>query len=333
MKTYTLKNTYKSGEDYSCDFPIDLVILWCDDTPEFRAKRIYWQNKLGLQQDENIIPERFETVDELKYLLRSVEMYAPWINHIFIVTDNQKPKWLNPQNEKVTIVDHTEFMPKNALPNFNASALEVYLFNIPNLSEHFLFANDDTMFARPVKPEDFFDKNGNPIARMRKDFLFTDNNHARMVLKGYACVEKKNNIKFKEKYHTHHNIDAYRRSYYEDFFHQYKKEMTATGNHKFRKDTDLHRTAIYVSDILQGKATLKLMDAQNTDSDILWTCSEGNVKKRICAKMICLNTPSDQSKRFLQYHYPQPSSFEIIPAFKKVYKFFGFLPILSVEEK
>ena len=53
---------------------------------------------------------RFFDNDELKYSLRSLEKNAPWINHIFIVTDRQVPKWLNTTNTKVTIIDHSEIM-------------------------------------------------------------------------------------------------------------------------------------------------------------------------------------------------------------------------------
>ena len=34
------------------------------------------------------------------YSLRSIEMYAPWIRKIFIVTNGQKPFWLNLDNER-----------------------------------------------------------------------------------------------------------------------------------------------------------------------------------------------------------------------------------------
>jgi hypothetical protein len=333
MKTYTLKNTYKPEKDYPCDFPIDLVILWCDDTPEFRAKRIYWQNKLGLQQDKHIIPERFETIDELRYLLRSVEMYAPWINHIFIVTDNQKPKWLNPKNEKVTIFDHTEMMPANTLPTFNSVALEAYLYQIPNLSEHFLYANDDTMFSRPVKPQDFFDKNGNPIVRLRADFPFCGNNHAKQVLHSYDVFEQKQNIKIARRYHSHHNVDAYCKSYYIDTFNMFKEEFKRTGKHRFREDTDIQRIIVSIVDVVKKRALLKILDKDNTDSDVLWNdncCRRTDAPARTA--LVCANQPTKGIHAYLQYHYPYQSSFEIQQKTKATYKLFGFIPLLSVEE-
>ena len=70
---------------------IDMVYLWVDGSDiKIKEKREFWQKKYG----QNINPQavekcRFRDNDELKYSLRSVEKYAPWVNKIFIVTDNQ----------------------------------------------------------------------------------------------------------------------------------------------------------------------------------------------------------------------------------------------------
>lgn len=49
---------------------------------------------------------RFEDNEELRYSLRSVERHAPWVRHIFIVTNGQIPSWLNLDNPRVTVVSH-----------------------------------------------------------------------------------------------------------------------------------------------------------------------------------------------------------------------------------
>ena len=56
-------------------------------------------------------------------------------------------------------------MPKEALPVFSAYSIECCLANIPNLSEHFLYANDDFYIYSSVQPNYFFDNKGNPIVR------------------------------------------------------------------------------------------------------------------------------------------------------------------------
>lgn len=67
--------------------------------------------------DEEVNGEkRFFDNEELRYSLRSLEQYAPWINHVYIVTDRQTPKWLNLNYDKVSIVDHSEILPPALYP-------------------------------------------------------------------------------------------------------------------------------------------------------------------------------------------------------------------------
>ena len=148
---------------------IDLVYLWVDGNDKAWLKeRTTWANKLGLSDEINLNKCRYIDNQELKYSLRSAQMYAPWINKIFIITNGQIPKWLNPNHPKIKIIKHSDIMPQNCLPTFNSEAIETCIANIPELSEYFLYANDDQFFATKVTPDDFFDINGNPIVKMRK---------------------------------------------------------------------------------------------------------------------------------------------------------------------
>lgn len=45
-------------------------------------------------------------LQELRYSLRSVELYAPWVRRVFIVTNGQIPSWLNLENPRITLVSH-----------------------------------------------------------------------------------------------------------------------------------------------------------------------------------------------------------------------------------
>ena len=76
-------------------FPIDLVYLWVDDTDEvWRAKRQLYRPEQRTNSADATSEARWRNNDELRYSLRSVEKYAPWVNHIYIITDNQRPSWL-----------------------------------------------------------------------------------------------------------------------------------------------------------------------------------------------------------------------------------------------
>ena len=86
---------------------IDLVYLWVDGSdPEWLARRCAFTGQKFDNTEANC-KGRYADNDELKYNLRAVEMYAPWIRHVFIVTDGQTPAWLDTSNPKVTVVNQT----------------------------------------------------------------------------------------------------------------------------------------------------------------------------------------------------------------------------------
>lgn len=137
---------------------IDLVYLWVDGSdPSHRAKRNQWLQAYGLDPEVYNPDHRFVENDELRYSLRTAELFAPWVRRVFIVTDDQVPPWLDVTHPKLQIVDHREIAADPQwLPSFNSTAIEAQFHNIPGLSEHFIVCNDDMFFGQPCRPEDFF---------------------------------------------------------------------------------------------------------------------------------------------------------------------------------
>ena len=111
---------------------IDLVYTWCDgDDPAFKQEQIETLKKNGLPyQEKTQGAARFFDNDELKYSLRSIEKYMPWVNHIYVVTNKQRPEWLV-DHPKITIFDHSEIISNALLPTFNSVMIEMYLHKIP----------------------------------------------------------------------------------------------------------------------------------------------------------------------------------------------------------
>lgn len=144
--------------------PVDIVYTWVDgDDPIWQHRKHKSEAAImqGTVNETATIPSRFTSRDELKYSLRSVEAYASWANHIYIVTDGQVPDWLDTDHPKVTVVDHREiFADGDALPVFNSHAIESQLHHIPGLSEKYVYLNDDIFFLRPTNPSLFFAGNG-----------------------------------------------------------------------------------------------------------------------------------------------------------------------------
>lgn len=104
--------------------------------------------------------ERFADNNELKYSLRSIEKFAPWVNNVYIVTNGQVPVWLDLNHPKVKLVTHQDIFPnKSHLPTFSSPAIECNLHRIQGLSKQFIYFNDDIFLTSSVRKEDFFTQN------------------------------------------------------------------------------------------------------------------------------------------------------------------------------
>jgi UDP-glucose 4-epimerase len=65
-------------------------------------------------------------------------------------------KGIENSSTELQIIRHSDiFRNSNSLPTFNSQAIETQLHNIPGLSEHFIYSNDD-FFCGADLPRDFF---------------------------------------------------------------------------------------------------------------------------------------------------------------------------------
>ncbi|MFI0822441.1 stealth family protein [Streptomyces sp. NPDC021098] len=147
-------------------FPIDVVYTWVDGSdPQWQRRRAATTGDgTGAYEgyhEQAANAARYANRDELRYSLRSLHLYAPWVRHIYIVTDRQVPHWLALDHPGITVVDHHDiFDDPTVLPTFNSHAIETRLHHIKGLAEHFLYFNDDVFLGSPVTPQDFFLANG-----------------------------------------------------------------------------------------------------------------------------------------------------------------------------
>ncbi|GHS98327.1 hypothetical protein FACS189421_06720 [Bacteroidia bacterium] len=248
---------------------IDLVYMWVDgNDPVWRAKKNAALAAVGrplprISGGDN----RWRDNDELKYALRSAVKFAPWINNIFIITDGQRPKWLA-DNPRVKIVDHKDIIPKKYLPVFNSTAIELFIQNIPGLSEHFLFSNDDMFFGAPVTPDFFFDKNGNPIVIVQERMLRPlYRKNYKKYLAGFGMffnmVKNGNRFvfdKFGKKYHVTmtHAIEPMCKSYLQQNISEFEKEFMESSATRFRENSNIQRLVYPLMDNARGRNSLVL---------------------------------------------------------------------------
>ena len=135
-------------------YPIDFIITWVDGSdPEWQAEKAKYKDTKGDSRNS-----RYRDWDTLRYLLRSIEKNAPWVNKVYLVTCGHLPKWLNTNNSKLVLIKHEDYIPEEFLPTFSSRTIDMNFHRIESLSEHFVYFNDDMILLKPVKKEDFFYK-------------------------------------------------------------------------------------------------------------------------------------------------------------------------------
>ncbi len=132
---------------------IDFIITWVDGSD------IKWKEEKNKYSPDSNDSIRFRDWDQLKYWFRGVEKYAPWVNKIYFITCGQKPSWLNEKNEKLVLINHHEYIPLEFLPTFSSHPIELNFHRIKELSDNFVYFNDDMFLINKVGENDFFRNN------------------------------------------------------------------------------------------------------------------------------------------------------------------------------
>lgn len=306
----------------------DLVYLWVDgNDPEWRARH---NRAIGATEEASAVncDGRYADNDELKYSLRSAAAYAPWLRRIFIVTDRQIPKWLDMDNKKIRIVDHTEILPAECLPTFNSRIIEHALFRIPGLSEHFLYANDDMFFNRPVSPQDFFTADGLPVLRFSrrpfrkltlwiKDRILHDpiSNYNNAIRNSARLIEERYGRYIGSK--THHNIDAYSRSLYEEAFETFRDQIEPTMTNRVRSLNDIQRNIYSYYLIVNKKCRLEYVTRTTSFRLHIHRHKHYEELEKKRPMLFCVNDSeyaSDADRKlvreYLERRFPDKSEFE-----------------------
>lgn len=239
---------------------IDLVVPWVDGSD---IEHIQLKNKYKLLEKKQINEEadnigRFKDNGELKYLFRSIEQNAKFIRNIFLVTNGQIPRWLNVSHPKIKIIKHSQIIPGDALPTFNSYSIEACIANIPGLSEHFLYANDDTFIAKPISRDFFFDKKGYPIVRLKAIFHTEQDNlnlYGKNIVFTLNLFYKKFNKKFSLT--EHHNIDAFYKPDVLACIKEFKEDFDREIYCKFRELNNVSKVIWSLYSYYIGHSTIK----------------------------------------------------------------------------
>ncbi len=315
-------------------FPIDVVYTWVDGADEawLRSKA----EAAGVADPEAFTERahdaaRFADHDELRYSLRSLQQFAPWVNHVWVVTADQSPAWLRPDDPWVTVVPHREIWPDDeGLPTFNSHAIEACLHRIPGLSEHFLYLNDDMILGRTQAPERFFHPSGigkffnsralvgYGVAQPGEIASTTAAKNARTLL------AESRDVTFARKFY--HTAVALRRSVCEELETEFADVVATTRAARFRTVRDVALSGSFYLNYayLIGAAVPSRMRYDYVDPaapDAGWR--QNRLLRTRAFDAFCINDGTtaeteeqqrrtDQAiRRFLRAYLPVPGTFEI----------------------
>lgn len=265
---------------------IDVVIPWVDPTDkEWQASKNKFLKDLNNDKVDNS-ENRFRDWDNFKYVFRGIDKFMPWVHKIYLITCGQVPDWMNKEaDDRLVIVNHSDYIPKEYLPTFSSHPIELNLHRIKELSEHFIYLNDDYFVINETSPEDFFVDGlpcdyalEDPITPDHKDIfnnilinnmvLLNSHYDRRTVLKEqkkkfYSMCDKKAFITnmclrpLKRNHffglHYSHLASNILKSTIEKVWTENREILEATSSHKFRNADDVNQFIFKNEQYVTGK--------------------------------------------------------------------------------
>lgn len=260
------------------NFPIDFVVSWVNDAHK------EWQDekkRYAKEERDDKSSSRFRETGLFKYWFRSVELYAPWVNHIYLITNGQLPEFLNVNNKKITVVNHQEIIDNNALPTFNSNAIEVNIDKITSLSENFVVFNDDMFINKPLNPSDFFSYDGLPKDTAGLNQIMPHENFDHIIANNISLINNEFSKKkvLRDQWHLFFNVKngpvniytillyffprfsrlydlhvaySFKKSLFSKFMQNNSKEYLVTTYNRFRSINDISIWGVRYYQIVTG---------------------------------------------------------------------------------
>jgi len=231
---------------------IDAVYTWVDGAdPAVAAELRRYAGPAAATSN------RFRNSGELRYSLRSLLSHAPWVRRIHILTNGQRPHWLDGSHPRIHLVTHAEVFPEpQCLPVFNSHAIETCLHRIPGLSRRFLYFNDDWFLCRDVTPRDFFLANGGQAIFVQGTPVPSDHDsgsaHDRACAHTQAALNARWGAQVQVRRLPTHTPQAYDRDLLFEMESLFQDEFRRTASHRFRSPDDIVPNVLYCYSLLES---------------------------------------------------------------------------------
>lgn len=340
LKSFFLKE--KRMED-----PIDFVVTWVNGSdPVWKAEKLKYEGK-DAESTGDSSDERYRNWDLFRYWFRAVEQYAPWVNKVYLVTYGHIPSWLNTECKKLVIINHKDYIPAKYLPTFSSVPIELNLFRIKDLSENFVYFNDDTILNCPVNPEDFFQDGLPRICSIATPAQNSPDNEvfAHQLFTGFGFMNKYNwediiqktsskwfhhsyGVRLLYNWHAYQNRfftgmyfthmpQAFRKQTMKAVWEEFGKELDEISSHRFRSPMDCNHHIFTMKEVVNGSYVPMKPFYYGRIDELMAEHAEtfaGNIRQKSC-RIVCVNdTKSINSKNFESVRNTMEQAFrEVLP--------------------
>ncbi|KAG9092897.1 hypothetical protein FS749_015347, partial [Ceratobasidium sp. UAMH 11750] len=255
---------------------LDVVWTWTNgsDPLHYRARRIAEMAELRFVQlprgakKTGAEDRLFREHDELRHSVRSVlDYFRPWSKRYHVLASDfpfpacnssdapgvrlgQVPQWLDlghasweHDGVSLDLVHHSQFMSDYRQATFSSLSIESQFANL-NVSEAFIYMNDDVFFMAPLSPWDFYTYAYGPVLRMQSDLMVPPTNRETKKANGeWQTLQYSNKLlgdRFGQRYrpYTTHEAKTLVKSMVDEVTITWHSELHHTGQQRFRLNPD-----------------------------------------------------------------------------------------------
>ena len=169
------------------------------------------------------------TYIDLELVIRLIFKHLSFINKLYLVCKDIQilpehiESLIKEYNGKIVRINESQIMPKNYI-SFSSGCIEMFIWKIPGLSEHFIYGCDDMIPLKPMTEDMFF--KDNKIINLVKSYNGIFNclyylhcsNNSNLIFN-----RLKNNDDYNQIYVSEHTLRALKKSICKECYNKYKK--------------------------------------------------------------------------------------------------------------
>lgn len=300
---------------------MDILLPYVDmDDPEWlqvfmEAKGMHPRNERAYRAFLAPFKRRFSSHGLFKYWWRALEANYRSLGkvHLLLMQESQYPSFLRKDDPRIVVHYHDEFIPKEYLPCFNSSTIELCAIRNLELSDNFILANDDMYTNSPVD-DTCFEQDGKPLAfKVSGNSYGMANTFRHTLTNGHSLVWRHYNVPVPF-YEWHHLFQVYNATFCKQFLDS-EWDAVVQGLSPWRKDSNYNHMMLMMAQNISG-FSIHSPEFPHEGYFEMPDFTEAHYASADKCKVVCLNDTDGKNiasaYNYLQNRYADKCSFETI---------------------